>query len=396
MEYTTTLAAETGNNTSYPKGGNVSDVSIKTLLPNTTLFAHVIPWHTNPPTASHALDPSGYNSDDLYQCIKQVKDIKRRGFDGVWVTWQGMAEDFKQRATRRLLDACEAEGMKFVVALDQSAIRSYMQRNPTADINTIVAQTYLYALDRYGKSSAYYKINDKPVLSEFGLETLPNINLSTVQANLTPNAVTFIYRNSVGLSRPKSNGAYAWLDDGLAYLDWFYKQVKILTVPGQTVFGSIFAGFDNSLAQWAAKNGGTEKDKVIDRRKGQLWLDTIAAFKAAGMTIGQVATWNDHEEGTGIEQGIDGGVSITLNPDLTVTKSGLIDHLEIFVSDDGKRLAPYITGMDLPPGTYQVYAKAVGKPSVINAMSAPVQIVVPDKERDLAASLLKAVREVMK
>jgi hypothetical protein len=390
MEYTTTLAAETGNNTSSPKGGNVSNVSIKELLPNTTLFAHVIPWHTNPPNASHALDPSGYNSEDLYQCIAQVKDIKRRGFDGVWVTWQGMLEDFKQRATRRLLDACEAEGLKFVIALDQTAVRSYMQRNPSADINIVIAQMYLYALDKYSSSSAYFTLNTRPVLSEFGLETLTGVDMNKVYSGLG-RPVSFIYRNSGGLSRPQSAGAYAWLDDGLAYLDWFYKQVKILAVPGQTVFGSIFPGFDNSLAQWAVKNGGTEKDKIIDRRQGQLWLDTIQKFKDAGVTYGQAATWNDHEEGTGIEQGIDGGVSITLSPDYTYKKSGLVHHVDMYVSDDGKRLAPFDIG--LPVGTYQVYAKAVGMPSVLNAMSNPVPLVVKDPEAEIAASLLKAVRE---
>ncbi len=100
----------------------------------------------------------------------------------------------------------------------------------------------------------------------------------------------------------------------------------------------------------------------------------------------QVVTWHDYEEGTEIQSGIDNCLSITASVSGTllnwhVADESTLDHYTAFISLDGQNLmslGDYAVGthtLDLsafnfPPGTYQVLVKAVGKPSIVNHMSA--------------------------
>jgi PKD repeat protein len=98
-------------------------------------------------------------------------------------------------------------------------------------------------------------------------------------------------------------------------------------------------------------------------------------------------TWNDYEEATEIETGIDNCVSVsasvsgsTLNWSITGDES-TIDHYTAFISADGQNLMPLgdfpagtralnLAGFGFNAGTYSVFVKAVGKPSLLNHMSA--------------------------
>src|SRR5581483_6479797 len=99
---TTTLAAETGNNTSaadsyagWSNGNlpatNVSKVSVKTLLypgSTTKVYAHLLGWWG---TSSHK--DIGYSSSDPAQVKRQVADLVSRGCDGGIVDWYGPGSD---------------------------------------------------------------------------------------------------------------------------------------------------------------------------------------------------------------------------------------------------------------------------------------------------------------
>ena len=98
FKVTTTLSAETANNTSAADtftaqangnagAGNVSKAPLRNLLyPGSTakIYVHFMPWfggtdHMN----------VGYISDDVAQVQKQVNDMASRGVDGAIVDWYG-------------------------------------------------------------------------------------------------------------------------------------------------------------------------------------------------------------------------------------------------------------------------------------------------------------------
>jgi hypothetical protein len=98
---TTTLAAETSNNTSAANSfatqtnnnlgaTNISKAPIRSLLysgSTAKIYAHLLPWfgfgdHMN----------VGYVSSDTLQVQKQVNDMLSRGIDGAIIDWYGRGE----------------------------------------------------------------------------------------------------------------------------------------------------------------------------------------------------------------------------------------------------------------------------------------------------------------
>src|SRR5204863_3650775 len=111
----------------------------------------------------------------------------------------------------------------------------------------------------------------------------------------------------------------------------------------------------------------------------------------------QIPTWNDYEEGTAIEMGIDNCVFLAPSQSgstISWTVNGnenTIDHYSAFISTDGTNLSPLI---DIPSGThsvdlsklslsssktYFVYIQAVGLPTIQNKMSPAIAYHVGDQ-----------------
>ena len=100
----------------------------------------------------------------------------------------------------------------------------------------------------------------------------------------------------------------------------------------------------------------------------------------------QLVTWNDYEEATEIETGIDNCVSVSASISGNVVSwtvlgnENTIDHYTPFISIDGEHLMPLsdvpagVHSMDISSyhfasGSYSVYIKAMGKPSIKNQVS---------------------------
>jgi hypothetical protein len=176
---------------------------------------------------------------------------------------------------------------------------------------------------------------------------------------------------------------------GLSYLDAFYRVA--LSKSSEVAIGSAYKGFNDSLASWG-------QHLNINQQCGQTWL---ASFAEAGNYYSpdtqlenlQVVTWNDYEEGSEIETGIDNCITVvpSLNGQvLTWTATGgaenTLDHYEVFISSDGVNLMPLaetVPGNDMldlstygfdPGQSITVFVEAVGQPSILNHISPPVQV----------------------
>jgi hypothetical protein len=112
----------------------------------------------------------------------------------------------------------------------------------------------------------------------------------------------------------------------------------------------------------------------------------------------QVITWNDYEEGTAIEDGVDNcytvsaslsgnNLSWSLNAsDAVYASVSTVHHFNVYFGDAGNNLypaalnLPVTTGaLDLtsmiPAGTWNIYVEMVGQPLIINRMSNPVTLI---------------------
>ena len=126
-------------------------------------------------------------------------------------------------------------------------------------------------------------------------------------------------------------------------------------------------------------------------------VSTYLASSSSNLPLLQVATWNDYEEGTEVETGIDNcaavsaGVSGTLIkpvPSFTgVGSEETVDHYEVYLSRDGKNLMDAgsvavggasldVNTLGLASGTYKVYVQMVGKSHILNHLSPQAEVAV--------------------
>lgn len=399
---TTTLKAETGNNTSAADtftaasdgnagAGNVSKVDTHSLLyPGnaTNIFAHVMPWWGK---SSHI--NIGYNSQDPAEAQKQVSDIASRGMNGAVLDWYG-PDSFEDAAIKVFANQVLAQpNFTFAVEIEHGAVL-WDSCYPTCSATTAFINLANTVAQRFYSSPAYLRMGGRPVLMEFDMAAF-TVDWNQVQASIAGNPL-IIHYNPPGFTTASTAGAFGWLDpktldvepagyDGSAFLTYFYKLAG--SYPAQHAFGSSYKGFNDILASWAPTGG-----RHIEQNCGQTWLGTFAIanqFYSPSHPLEslQVVTWNDYEEGSEVETGIDNCVSVTAGVSGTQLQWQItgdertIDHYTVFISSDGQNLMPLgdvgagihafdLSAYSFDPGSYALYVKAVGKPSLRNQMSA--------------------------
>lgn len=396
---TTTLAVETGNNTSGSDSfitqtngniapGNVSKVPSRSLLysgSTTHIYAHFMPWFGG---ANHM--NVGYKSDDPAQVNRQVSDMLSRGIEGAIINWYGPTFTLENSTTFAMMHEAETRSVQFSFAVmeDGGALKQ-CYNTAGCDVTQKLIDDLNYANANFQVSPAYMRLNGRPLVFFFGVEYYP-VDWNRVRAGVLGDPL-LVQRNVGSFTAAQMNGAYDWVAPetvsatdplGMLYVDYFYSQS--LLYPGELTYGSAFSGFNDTLSAWS-------ENRVIPQQCGQAWLTTLARagkYYSAGnqLPFMQLVTWNDYEEGTEIETGIDNCVAVSgaisgssLNWTLTGDES-TVDHFTVFISADGTNLMPIadlpassrsldISSFGFDPGSYTLYVKAVGKPSLTNKMS---------------------------
>jgi PKD repeat protein len=422
---TTTLATEASNNTSAADSfvaqtngnigaTNISKAPIRSLLyPGSTakIYAHLVPWfgfgdHMN----------VGYVSSDTLQVQKQLNDMLSRGLDGAIIDWYGRGESSAHfasydRATQAFMHQSELHpGFNFAIMHDAGALKTC-----AAAVGCDVTQTLIddlnYANVTYAGSPAYLLSGGRPVIYFFGHEAYA-IDWTRVRAGVAGNPM-FIFRNGSGFTKPQTSGAFSWVEPttvsatnlmALIYMDSYYKTA--LAFPTEYSTASAYKGFNDTLAAW-----GT--DRIIGQQCGQTWMETMAEAgkyysSLKQMPSLQLVTWNDYEEASEIETGIDNCVTVSATVAGPVASWSItgqmntVDHFTVFASQDGANLmwladmpttssSLDLTQFGLNAGNYIVFVKAVAKASMTNKMSAGVQLTITNQPPTAALSVTNPI-----
>jgi hypothetical protein len=233
-----------------------------------------------------------------------------------------------------------------------------------------------------------------------------------------------------------SQGAFSWIHPGSGVSNQatavtsdlndqksFYQAAQ--NNSGKNAWGAAFSGFNDVMAGWSPPGGRLE-----DNGCGRTWLKSLAAAAPFSPAFMEAVTWSDYDEGTQIETGIDNCVSsvtaamganasantLTWKVNFSTRADGssgddsTIDRFNIYDSSDGENLTlatavcnlggaavngdHVCTGtgnatrsLDLKSlitsaGVHKLYVQAVGKPSILNHVTAqavsyvPVQVAV--------------------
>lgn len=411
-----------------PTAGHVSNVSVKQLMyPGWTgrMICEYQPWFG---LSSH--QSVGYSENNSATVAGQDSFMISEGCDIALIDFYGSlssTQAFNLATTNALyadLNGRSGFPLKFGIMEDKGALTGACPTaNQTESATVSCLESALiadmdYVNAHYAASGVYFTNAGHPVIFTFippaAWPVLTSADWTTiwtaVKAHTDAYSASFLYTFEFGsfTSNSYDNGRYGWpqppayssvqqfwwgssTSSSPTYLDTLYSAG--IAHPSQITIGAIYKGFDDNNAAW----GG---NRVIAQQCGQVLLKTASEIsKYFGGTnpqlpYAQITTWNDYEEGTAVEDGIDNcyTVNASLSGSLltwslvssdSYASTSTIHHFNVYFADAegnlysaASNLPVTTTSLNLssivPPGTWNIYVEMVGQPLIINRMSEAV------------------------
>jgi len=254
----------------------------------------------------------GYSSHDAAVLRQQIARAKEFNITGFVVNWYGPRKEFEDRAYGMLQQAANEDNFKVAVQYDEA-----VDHPGYATDAVIVDLQYLY--DKYispaaGPSrAAYLRYNGRPVVFIFPKDASTDWNRVREVTRGWPDPPLLIYKDESEKYFNAFDGFYPWVQPGKAgwapdgsnwgeaYLQYFYNDMS-RHHPDKIAVGAVWPGFDDSKASWS-------RNRHMANRCGQTFEDGLRVFhryydsqNAPPYLL--IETWNDYEEGTAIEKGI--------------------------------------------------------------------------------------------
>ena len=412
--------------------GHVSKLSIKQLMYpgwNGRLICEYQPWFG---LSSHK--SVGYNENSSATVAAQNSFMISEGCDINLIDWYGSLSPNQTfnltTANTVFADLSGRSGypLKFGIMEDKGALKYSCPTSGLTESATVsclqnaLNQDMDYINTHYANSAVYWTDAGRPIIAYFGgkadwpilTATGWDAVWSAVKAHTDMYATPFKFVFQFGsfTTAAYDNGRFGWVQPPAysstqqfwwgsvnsaspTYLDSLYSAG--LSHPSQLTIGALYKGFDDYNASW----GG---NRVIAEQCGQV------LFKAANeiskyfggsnpqIPYVQVITWNDYEEGTSVEDGVDNcytvNASLTASilswsliaSDPTYASTATIHHFTVYYADANGNL--YLAASNLPvttntqdlssivpPGTWNIYVEMVGQPLMINRMSNAITLI---------------------
>ncbi len=270
------------------------------------VLADYQPWFGDP-----AHIKVGYSTQDPVVLRKQIQQAKDMGIYAFAVDWYGQRHPFLDRSYALLQQVASQNHFHVCLMYDE-----------TQEYNGHATDEALDAFDEAYKNyigpnapghEAYLTYQDRPVIFIFPKRGHTDWNHVREVVNGWDKPPILIYKDNP--PDPYANafdGEYAWVHPGPKgwqadgsewgeqYLKSFYEKMRDKH-PNQIAVGTVWPGFDDTKASWSL-------NRHIDRRCGKTFQDTLQLFRQYDvehpMPFMMIATWNDYEEGTQIENGI--------------------------------------------------------------------------------------------
>ena len=252
----------------------------------------------------------GYSSHDPAAIGSQIRRAKAMGISAFVVDWYGDREPFIDRSYALMQTAAAGENFHVAMMYDETDEEEGATDQAMADF-TMFHDTYLSP--KAPGHQAYLTYQGRPVIFIFpkGKHTDWNRLRSLVDKWSVP--PWLIYENLPGSDAAAFDGFYAWISPGEKgwaadgsnwgeqYLSDFYQTMQS-KYSDKIIVGGEWSGFDDSKAAWGL-------NRHISARCGQTLADTSNLWHKYfppqdPPPFTRIETWNDHEEGTSIEDGI--------------------------------------------------------------------------------------------
>jgi len=296
----------------------IQPLKYKAAGPNPEVLAVYEAWFGHPEHIS-----VGYSSHDPKAIEHQITQAKAMGISGFVVDWYGDRQPYIDQNYALMQNLAAKNQFKVAMMYDETSQDDGATDEAIADF-TMFHETYLKSSS--AGRQAYLTYQGRPVIFIFPKGHHTDWDKVRSAVNQWNPAPLLIQENIPAKYVNDFDGFYAWVGlggsgwsaDGSNWgeqrLDDFYRTMGT-KYPDKIVVGGAWAKFDDSKAAWGL-------NRRISARCGQTWRDTFSfwrrVFPNDPPPFLLVETWNDHEEGTAIEDGIPScgtnGVESPLSP----------------------------------------------------------------------------------
>jgi len=252
----------------------------------------------------------GYSSHDPSKIKGQIRQAKTMGISAFVVDWYGDREPFIDSSYALLQKTASREKFQIAMMYDETDAEEGATDQAIADF-AMFHETYL--ADKSAGNSAYLTYQGRPVIFVFPKGVHTDWNKVRASVSKWSSPPFLIDENLPGSDAAAFDGFYAWISPGQKgwvadgsnwgeqYLGDFYRTMQA-KYQDKIVVGGVWSSFDDTKASWGL-------NRHISARCGQTFTDTSNLWRKYYATddpppFMMIETWNDHEEGTAIEDGI--------------------------------------------------------------------------------------------
>jgi hypothetical protein len=252
----------------------------------------------------------GYSTQDPVAVNNQIRKAKAMGISAFVVDWYGDRQPFIDKSYAVIQSAAASQNFKVAIMYDETDADDGATDEALADF-TMFRKTYLS--DTSPGHEAYLTFEGRPVIFVFPKGRHTDWNRIRTLVNRWSVPPLLIQENLPARDADAFDGFYAWVQPGEKgwapdgsnwgeqYLSQFYETMGS-RYPDKIIVGGEWASFNDAKASWSL-------NRHISARCGQTFADTSnlwRKFYTAGniLPFVMVETWNDHEEGTDVEDGL--------------------------------------------------------------------------------------------
>jgi hypothetical protein len=290
---------------SGPASAHVMPLKYKAVGPAPEVLAVYEAWFGHPRHMS-----VGYSSHDPGEVAHQIKQAMAMGISGFVVDWYGDREPFIDESYGIVQKQAEKNHFKVAMMYDETDQDDGATDEAIADF-TMFHEAYLSS--KSPGHAAYLTYEGRPVIFIFpkgGHTDWDKVRAVVNQWNPAP---LLIQENLPAKYTNDFDGFYAWINPGTEgwkadgsnwgeqHLSDFYHTMGS-KYSDKIIVGGAWSQFNDSKASWSL-------NRHISARCGQTYRDTFNYWRKVFPANDPppfilVETWNDHEEGTAIEDGL--------------------------------------------------------------------------------------------
>lgn len=245
-----------------------------------------------------------YDSNDPDYLEYALTCIKLAGIDGILIDYYGKwnFNDYAQLllASNAVIEMCQKVGLNFGLVYEDRTLQSIVNQGFSNKID-LARGDMVYMEENYFKQDNYFKLNEKPVLLNFGPITLKTNQewvdvFSAIETEI--NFFPLSYHPQYYDLTTIVDGVYAWVGEA---------QTEDLSNYAQQ-FDFFGGGALFEFKEFYEEGGwqATNQSRLFNRN-GALLRETLNNAKNTNSDFIQLITWNDWGEGTAIEPSLEYG-----------------------------------------------------------------------------------------